>query len=148
MNTQKEGYNCLMHQGLNSRAQCQYKKAAGFYTRALELKPNSPEAHHGLAVAYAALGKVGQSIMEFNIAIRLKPRHTLWQYEKAWLLQRTGDSGEALKMLDGLSPSDRNTRTAHLEIAIARLRGGLIASGSAEALKWKAGECLARLKRH
>ena len=58
--------NCLQHQG-------RLVEAIAFYHRALEVRPDYPDVHARLALAFLNLQQYQESIDSFNRAFRMKP---------------------------------------------------------------------------
>lgn len=50
------------------------EEAAEKFKEAVQIAPDLPEAHHGLSLAYSALGKPGLADNEAMMALKLKPR--------------------------------------------------------------------------
>ncbi len=53
-----------------------WDEAVRYWTKALELTPNSAAAHNNLAVAYERRGAWGQAAQEYETALRLDPQNT------------------------------------------------------------------------
>jgi tetratricopeptide (TPR) repeat protein len=68
-----ESYGGLMHQGLLSLDQTQYKKAVTLFSRALQLSKNH-EAHLQRGFAYEKLGQLQDALTDYAAAIRYDPR--------------------------------------------------------------------------
>jgi len=60
-------------QGADLLEQRQYSAAAGMLRSAIELMPDSPEAHNDLGVALASIGQVGEAADQFRRAVELRP---------------------------------------------------------------------------
>jgi TonB family protein len=50
-----------------------YQEAAEAFKQAVRLKPDDPEAHHGLGLAFQSLRQYDEAVASYNEAIRLKP---------------------------------------------------------------------------
>ena len=60
-------------QGADLLEQRQYSAAAGMLRSAIELMPDSPEAHNDLGVALASMGQVDDARAQFRRAVDLRP---------------------------------------------------------------------------
>jgi serine/threonine protein kinase len=70
---QEQSYS-LANAGSGAAAAAKNEEAIAEYRKALESRPNFPQAHENLGVALYDLGKAGEAVVEYEIAIK--------QYEK------------------------------------------------------------------
>ena len=66
---QKQAYS-LEDAGSKAEANAENEKAIAEYKKAIAAKPDYPEAHENLGVAYYNLGRLDEALMEYDIAIR------------------------------------------------------------------------------
>jgi Flp pilus assembly protein TadD len=98
--------------------------------RALELRPDYPEARTNLAVALAARGRLDEAIPEFRVALRSAPSDAGIHYHFAVTLVRAGRPAQALGHLRRALELEPESAEAHDELGV--VLAGL--GGSREAI--------------
>ena len=68
---------------------------AAYYARALELRPDYPQAHNNLGVLYRLRGDESKATEHYREALRLRPDYAEANYNHAVLLQSSGRLGGA-----------------------------------------------------
>jgi tetratricopeptide (TPR) repeat protein len=71
-----------------------------FYTEAIRLQPNFPEAYNNRAIAYQAKGEIPEALADLDEAIRLKPNYATAYYNRGITRYDKGDLAGALKDYD------------------------------------------------
>jgi len=64
------------------------------FTKALEIRPNYPEAQNNLGVALARQGRLNEAIAHFNEALRLKPDYVQARANLELALQMMSEADE------------------------------------------------------
>ncbi len=62
------------------------------FQNAIELEPENSGAHFNMSIAYAENGDFHEAMEAVNMAKRLNPGSALYQYGKAWIYIRFGDT--------------------------------------------------------
>lgn len=90
----EETSNVFYKYGVTYRKACQYDKAIGKYTRAIELNPNYASAYNERGICYDALKQHHQAIVDYTEAIGLNPKEAVYYY------YNRGDSYQNLELYD------------------------------------------------
>lgn len=69
----EEQYKALYRQGVELNKKGEFEKAIAAYTKAIALKPNSPEIYFVRGRAYRQIDQLDKAIADFSQAITLKP---------------------------------------------------------------------------
>jgi tetratricopeptide (TPR) repeat protein len=72
-----------------------YKAAVQAFKQALELAPDSAEAHFGLALAYVGLDDYDQAMVHFDQALMRGPQQGIYYYGRARALLLNGRKAQA-----------------------------------------------------
>lgn len=88
------------HQGLHLLQTGQYLEAITGFRQALELQPDSSEAHQGLGRSFLGAGMDSEAVTEFKRAIQLHPADGGTGYWLAIALLRSNRCDEAYPVLD------------------------------------------------
>jgi tetratricopeptide (TPR) repeat protein len=75
----------------------QFEEAATQYRRALEINPSNEDAHFGLAMAMARLGREDEAVQEYGEALRLMPNYAEVHNNLGNLLAKQGKLTEAIE---------------------------------------------------
>lgn len=89
------------------------------YRRALELNPNSAEAHRHYACLLAAMGKTHEALRENHLALELDPLSLAISMEKAWLLYMAREHARAVQQLLETLDLEPAFAPAHYVLALA-----------------------------
>jgi len=81
--------NLLFRQGYASEAMTEFE-------RALQIKPDDPEAFNNLGIALAGSGRIPEAISYYEQALRLRPNYAEAYYNLGIVWQNTGRIGEAI----------------------------------------------------
>lgn len=73
-----------------------FEEAEQAYTQALELEPDLPQGHHGLARTLAAKNQLDAALEEAQIALRLEPREGEFHHTAGSILERMRRYDEAV----------------------------------------------------
>ena len=73
-----------------------YQKAVGYYTEALEQKPDMLEAYVNRGIVYNDIDKVDEALENYNIAIQLSPNHTDAYYNRGFAYLDKADLDSAI----------------------------------------------------
>ncbi len=73
-----------------------YSEAIATYQQALQLDPNSSQAHHNLGLAFQSMGQSEQAITEFRAALQLQPEYETAELNLANRLADAGKLDEAI----------------------------------------------------
>jgi serine/threonine protein kinase/tetratricopeptide (TPR) repeat protein len=79
------------------------------YRTAIELRPDSAIAHHGMAVYWNVRRRYADAVQEIRKAVELDPLTQLFQAHLGWILHCSGDDEQALRVLQSaleLHPGD------------------------------------------
>src|SRR5437016_8968136 len=79
-----------------------YDEAIDQYTRSLQVDPNFPIAHKGLAAVYAQKGMNEEAILEIEKAIELSARSVFILDDLGYIYARAGRRDDAIKVLEDL----------------------------------------------
>lgn len=106
---QEQAYS-LAGAGSAAAAAAKNEEAIAEYRKALESRPNFPEAHENLGVALYDVGKATEAVVEYEIAIKQyeKPSSQVWtNYGMALLtIKRFHDAADAFSRALVLKPTD------------------------------------------
>jgi len=80
----------------------QYDEAIDQYTRSLQVDPNFPIAHKGLAEVYAQKGMNEEAILEIEKAIELSARSVFILDDLGYIYARAGRRDDATRVLEDL----------------------------------------------
>lgn len=107
--------------GVRAKRAKEWSVAVASFTRAIELKPDFPEAWNELGYALRNVGKYPDSVKAYDEALRLKPRfpEALEYLGEAYV--KMGQVEEARKVLERLKPLDRK-RAQELADEIAKAK--------------------------
>jgi len=94
-----------------------YDEAIAQYKRTLSLNPNFAYAHQQLGWAYGLKGMYAEAIAEARHSIELNPDPTWKGYLAMWLA-KSGDRGEARKLLDELKQESTERYVQSFALAI------------------------------
>src|SRR5439155_1068948 len=86
------------------------------YREALNLNPQSAEAHYGIGVALRGMRKPAEAADEFRAALRVNPRHPGAQYELGTLLFADEHLDEAAEHLERATELQSDNADAYLVI--------------------------------
>lgn len=99
--TLAEAYTSLAY--VQMQADYQWAEAEKNYTRAIDLNPNSPDAHECYALELAALGRFDESLREAQLAANLDPTAWALKAANATILYYARRFDESLAMLDAIA---------------------------------------------
>jgi tetratricopeptide (TPR) repeat protein len=116
--------NKLFEQGQNAHARGQLEKAIEFYERAIQVKPEFPEAEFQRGNALASLGKLADARTAFERAIELKKNWSMPYSALGALLFRQGKDQEAEKFLRQSLIYDAKNSAILRMLAEIRFRAG------------------------
>ena len=77
-------FDALLNLGLVYQGEKHYDLAISNFRKAVELQPNSAEAHNNLGFALLQNGNLKQAIQELRHSIELKPEYAGAHYNLAW----------------------------------------------------------------
>lgn len=103
------------------------------YTWALEVSPNSKEAHLGLAMSLAAQGRQADAAKTYGEALKLDPGDNAVRLRRAQALAASGAEAEAIRELERVVEKDSQAPTAVLDLAALQARAGDV-NGAIETL--------------
>jgi cellulose synthase operon protein C len=102
------------------------RDAVADLTRALALRPSRHEAHAALADAYYDLGREGEAMREWQLAIQAQPDNPTWRFRYGKLLVANHQNEpaveqltKALTLIDSVEPPPRWRWEAHHTLARA-----------------------------
>jgi tetratricopeptide (TPR) repeat protein len=98
----QEQFAGFMEQGEHYSEQKQWEEAVIEYRNALQVDPNSAEAHHALAKAYLQSGRVREAYWELHETGRLDPTNVEAQLAYGELSLAAKESEAALEAADGV----------------------------------------------
>lgn len=106
------GYDGLMGAGNTSLRAGDYEEALNYFSNATDARPNSAEAHVGVARSYEAMGRHDLAAVRYERATNVNSRYT-----PAWLglgeaRRRSGDTGGACEAYDRVLSIVRTGRSA------------------------------------
>jgi tetratricopeptide (TPR) repeat protein len=116
--------NKLFEQGQSAHARGQLEKALEFYERAIQVKPEFPEAEFQRGNALVSLGRLPDARIAFERAIALRKNWSMPYSALGALLVRQGKDQEAEKFLRQSLQYDANNNLAVRVLAEVRLRSG------------------------
>jgi len=87
--------------------------------KALQLKPNYPEAHYNLGVALKQQGKLNAAISSYNTALKLKPDYPEAHYNLGNALKEQGDLDAAISSFNTALQLKPNFPEAHINLGNA-----------------------------
>jgi tetratricopeptide (TPR) repeat protein len=107
--------------GIRAKRGKEWSVAAASFQKAVELKPNYPEAWNELGYALRHMGKYPESVKAYDEALRLKPRfpEALEYLGEAYV--KLGQLDEARRVLERLRPLDKKM-AKELEDEIAKAK--------------------------
>lgn len=118
-----DAMDLLLERGEAALEAQDFEAAINHFTALVDHAPDFPEAYNGRATAYYLTGLYGPAMKDIAQVLTLEPRHFAAMSGLALILEETGDSEGALKVLheiaeihphmDGLSD-----RIARLELAL------------------------------
>lgn len=76
------------------------EQAVASYTRAVQIKPESAEAHYNLGVTLSSLGKPKEAVASYDKALRIKPDYADAHYNLGNALKNLGKPEEAVSSLN------------------------------------------------
>ena len=94
------------------------------YTAAIQLEPQSAEAHHNRAVAYAENGDLEKSICDETEAVRLKPELAKAYYNRGIFRDELGDRDKALDDYTTAIRAEPDFAAAYCGRGVAYLENG------------------------
>jgi TolB-like protein len=113
------------HWFLNRRTPAQLTETKALVDRALELAPNSPDAHFSLAMFhYWGQRQYEPALAELQRTLDLQPNNAKAQQSRAWVLRRQGKWEQSLKeakLAQELDPRDAQI-PANIALGLATLR--------------------------
>ena len=86
-----------------------FNRAIADYTRAIQLKPNFPQAYNNRGYSYRHKRQFGRAIADYTKAIRLKPDYVFAYYNRGRVYEGTGRRALAIRdyrMGQRLAPND------------------------------------------
>jgi adenylate cyclase len=102
----------------------QWDKVDLYVSKALELNPNSAGIHHWTAMYKMATGDFQDAIEHNNIARKLDPLSTIFNFAFGLILHMAGKGEESLQQFRKTNTLDPNFVLAHLWAAFPRIRWG------------------------
>jgi tetratricopeptide (TPR) repeat protein len=105
------------------------------YRRAIELNPDSANAHHWYATSLVVQGRYRESLAEIERARELDPSSTSILADKGLILFDEGQFDQALALLKQVEAADPASQSAHTYLALIDLTKGDFADYLAEAQK-------------
>ena len=75
----------------------QYQEAITYYTHALRIKPDMPEAYNDRGNAYLMVGKYNNAIADYSMAIKLRPAFALAHHNRGLAFRKLGKTKKAVK---------------------------------------------------
>ncbi|MGH0034408.1 MAG: tetratricopeptide repeat protein [Myxococcota bacterium] len=100
--SEEEQFATFMEQGASYADQEKWEEAVIEYRNALQLSPNSAEAHHALAKAYLQSGRIREAYWELHETGRLDPTNVEAQLAYGELSLAAKESQPALDAADGI----------------------------------------------
>src|SRR5256885_16011828 len=97
------------------------------YKEAIELDPESPDAHLNLGMTYADQDRREEAKEEFKAALELDPDDPVARHELAALLMDEADYRGALAQLNEAVRLDPEKYESHLDLGICSAQTGLCA---------------------
>ena len=94
----------LNNLGLLASQRHQYAEAAGFFQRAMELKPNLADPHLNLGDTYLKMGLRGPAELQLRAAVALSPLNTRARNRLGQLLFDDGTPGRGRGAVPRLRP--------------------------------------------
>ena len=110
-----------------------WKTTEAHFRRALELDPNSPDAHWMYAHLHSNIGRHAEALARVARARELDPLSGLIHAMEGQFLLHAGHTDEAIVRLREAIELDANSRVAHLFLASACIEAGLLDEAVAEA---------------
>ena len=95
------------------------KTAVEFIKKAIDLKPDSADAHNNLGIALKELGKLDEAIASYHKAIAIKPDHAVSHCNLGNALKELGKLDEAVSCYREAVTQDSNLAEAHNNLGIA-----------------------------
>jgi len=114
----------LFEQGQSAHARGELEKALDFYERAIQVRPEFPEAEFQRGNALVSLGRLPEARLAFERAITLRNNWSLPYSALATLLVKEGKDQEAEKCFRQALKFDSRDNTALRGLAELRLRAG------------------------
>ncbi len=102
-----------------------HKKAAEFFERAVEINPDSAEAHYNLGVAYGNLGMFEKAVKAYKRAVDLDPGHEKAYCNLGIAYEGAGNYKEAIEVYEkaiGLNPDSADL---YLNLGVTYGRSGM-----------------------
>lgn len=100
-----------------------YDAAVAEFQKAIEIKPDYPEAHNNLGVIYRVKSMYNEAIGEFTEAIRLKPNFAIAHYNLARVYAQRNDKSAAIESLkNSIKLDNRYADLAQNEKAFDNIR--------------------------
>ena len=103
-----------------------WEGAERMYRKALQIKPQSAEAHHSLAVVLATRGRVEEAVTHYRKALEVEPRHVQAHYGLGTALAGCGRFDEALPHFRQALEIEPNNVRAHVSFGDALAGHGQI----------------------
>jgi tetratricopeptide (TPR) repeat protein len=100
--------------------------AVRYLTRALQVKPDFPEARNALGICYLTKGQLEKAVSEFSEATRLKPDYASAHNNLATTLGELGRTEQAIHEFSEAVRLDPNYVDAHDNLGILFARAGRI----------------------
>ncbi|MDR3763513.1 MAG: tetratricopeptide repeat protein [Acidobacteriota bacterium] len=94
------------------------------FRRALELNPSDAVAHHWYATSLLMSGRTADALSQIELARQLDPSSAAIAADRALILARNGQRGEAMKLLRQIETTDPNFRSPHWYLACLGLDAG------------------------
>jgi len=105
--------------GAALRKQGKMEEALAQYDRALELDPESKNAHFGLGILYAELGKRGEALLEYQRAIAIDPTYSEVYLNLGALYMQMDQPQEAIEQYQKAIASTPYYAQAHYNLGVA-----------------------------
>ena len=112
-----------------------WRGAEAEFKRAIEMSPNSAEAHYRYALLLNNLLRNAEAIAEIKVAEELDPLSVAVNQVAGSILYYAGRSGEAVERLERAIEIDPHAAFAHENLGLALCQGGDIEGGLAEIRK-------------
>ncbi len=112
-------------------ARGQTGEARGLIERALELKPDYPEAHNNLGLVLAAEGRTGEAIAHYRAALQLDPAYAEAHNNLGFALAGRGEIDEAIAQYRKALENGLDAAGVHYNLAMALLARGQFRAAAA-----------------
>lgn len=94
-----ENYEALNNYGsFYSLTLDNYDKAISYFDKAIEVKPDKPEAYYNMGYSYQMLGEVEKAIYYYKESLKIRPENMNLQSDLASLYFETGEIEQAIKI--------------------------------------------------